>query len=235
MALGKHKELNEALNIMAKFNQMPEIKLDLQHLSSADLKLQSPTNSRIFSIILRPYPNFFKLLALIILYNAISLNYIGVTVGITSLLQINPYFIYSLSAVFEFVGIILCFMNDRIGRKKALLIHLFITSVSSLVVAFLPDEAEFSWFLVFKVLFFLIARTMVSAAFNTFIVYSAELYEVRVRSTAVVILGSLGYFSSLISPQINQLKTLIWQPLPYLIYATTGFVSCFLLTFLPQF
>ena len=234
MALGKHRELNEALNIMAKFNQMPGIELDLQHLNGVDLKFNTPTNNQIFSIILRPYPNFFKLLALIILYNAISLNYVGVTVGITSLLQINPYFIFSLSAVFEFLGIIICFLNDRIGRKKALFIHLLITSVSSLVVAFVPDRDYFSWFLVLKILFFLIARTMVSAAFNTFIVYSAELYEVRVRNTAVVILGSLGYFSSLISPQINQLKALVWQPLPYLIYATTGFVACFLLNFLPE-
>ena len=233
--MAKNTDLQQ---FMKKFDKISQEKffVEDQLLKSTEPEDHSlrPTNSEIFSIIFKPISNFLKFLALITVYNAISLNYIGVTVGITNLLQINPYYTFSLSALFEFVGTILCFINNRLGRKKALFIYLLITSVSTLMVAFVPYSDYFSWFLILKIIFFLIARTMISAAFNTIIVYSAELYEVRARNTAVVILGSFGYFASLISPQINQLKTVVWQPLPYFIYAMSGFVSCLILRFMPE-
>jgi len=128
----------------------------------------------------------------------------------------------------------LCQFNDLFGRKRALLLQILIMSGSLLLNGFLPDDSHGTSFVILKIALFLIAKLMVAAAFNTVIIFNAELYEVKVRNTAITVNGSLGFLGSLLAPQINQLKTLVWQPLPYIIYASAGFVSCSILIFLPE-
>ena len=184
-----------------------------------------------------PYQNFFKMLALFITYNAVIMNYVGVTVGITTLININPYATYILSSIFEFSGIIFCHLNDKTGRKKGLFIQIIIMSTSLLLIGFLPDSDHqkiYEWSNIIKIILYLIAKMMVSAAFNTIIVFSAELYYTEVRTTAITLMGSFGFLASLIAPQVNLLSTTVWRPLPYLIYSSVGFISAAILSFMPE-
>ncbi len=202
------------------------------HQSNQQQKSQFTTD--IYNNFLCPSYNLFKIIALIITYNAVVLNYVGISYGITTLIQINPYTSFILSSVSELIGTMLCQFNDLIGRKRALLLQILIMSGSLLLNGFLPDDSHGMSFVILKIALFLIAKLMVAAAFNTVIIFNAELYEVKVRNTAITVNGSLGFLGSLLAPQINQLKTSVWQPLPYIIYASAGFLSCSILIFLPE-
>ena len=66
------------------------------------------------------------------------------------------------------------------------------------IVAVLPDDgstAEIKWFLFAKICLCLLARLMISAAFNTLIIFSAELYEVKTRTTVLMLLRYFVYNS----------------------------------------
>jgi MFS family permease len=198
-------------------------------------KTVNKNDENIWKTLFKSKQDCLKFIGLLLLFNTVSLNYIGIAIGITTLLEINPYLIFILSSFFEFVGILVCFLNDRLGRKKALFIYLFIVSFASVLIAFLTENInKFEWILYFKLGLFLLARTMVSSAFNTSIIYTAELYEIKNRNTAITIISSFGFLVSLFSPQINALKVLIWNPLPYLIYAFFGIIACAILLFLPE-
>ncbi len=65
----------------------------------------------------------------------------------------------------------------------------------------MPDDsatAEIKWFLFAKICLCLLARLMISAAFNTLIIFSAELYEVKTRTTVMMLLRYLFFVISLI-------------------------------------
>ncbi len=64
--------------------------------------------------------------------------------------------------------------------------------------------------------------------------YTAELYEVKIRNTILAFLMCAGCLLSLISPQINMLEELVWEGIPYLIYASCSLLSTFIVFFLPE-
>lgn len=59
--------------------------------------------------------NYFKLIGLFIVFNVVTFNYVSFTVGITTLLDVNPYFMFLFSSVFEMIGISICHMNNILG------------------------------------------------------------------------------------------------------------------------
>ena len=138
--LNRFDEAYEILKKIAKFNKIKNFKLDKDSsiklmqaahkhelLDLQDLKSQlvnnitktrkKPIHKRIvdFSSILGEDFNYLKLLVLFIVYNVITLIYVGVTVGITSLSDINPYIIFLFSSLFELIGIVICHINNYIG------------------------------------------------------------------------------------------------------------------------
>ena len=248
--MGRYDEAFEILKKIAQvngernfeLNKEPSIKLMQSRTNqltdeNKEIEYENEKGTGFLSIICCPKFNFFKIIALIVLFNSVTLNYIGVALGITTVLQLNPYVLYILSSVFEFLGATVCHLNDRLGRKRALFIYLLLLSISSLLTAFLPEDSENSKFKILlytKILFCFFARCMVSAAFNTMIIFTAELYEVRIRNTIIMFLGSIGCIGSLLTPQINLLRTLVWQPLPYLVYTSTAFISSGIILFLPE-
>ena len=88
----------------------------IENETNSDLKdASSQTNcSKIFC----SWKSLIKIFALFILFISINLNYFSIAIGITTVIQINPYLMYLLSSCFEFVGVILCHLNDIIGRRK---------------------------------------------------------------------------------------------------------------------
>jgi MFS family permease len=139
----------------------------------------------------------------------------------------------------EVVGTILCHLNDRFGRKKMMIIFLASASVVCLIVAVLPQSSGksqsgsgLSWSSVLKIVFASLGKCMTSAAFNSCYIYNSLLYPTSVRSTAVLFTSNIGRIGSYISPQVNSLRNLVWQPLPYIIFSSFSFfasVSVFLL------
>lgn len=184
-----------------------------------------------------PLNNFFKLAVLFFIWNSINLNYSGVALGIISALDVNPFFMFFLSAIFEALGILTCLANDRIGRKRALFIQLFLVSICSFLISLLPDKLSFvhtDILTYIKVGLALIGRCLISGSYNTVYIFASELYEVKVRSTAILFLSSSGCLSTLIAPQINMLRVFVWRPLPYIIFGASTFISSLLIYILPE-
>lgn len=59
--------------------------------------------------------NYFKLIGLFIVFNLVTFIYVSFTVGITTLLDVNPYFMFLFSSVFEMIGISICHLNNILG------------------------------------------------------------------------------------------------------------------------
>ena len=252
---GRYEEAYEVFKKIAKFNGIKnfenntEASLKLMHTQNYLIvcetnKLTSNNCSSLrmkwirFREFLGPKFSFFQLASLLVCFNAVTLNYVGITIGITTLLQINPYTIYFLSSLFELFGVFVCYLNDYLGRKRALLIHLFLLILFSILVTVLPDDDKLAtgiqWFLIAKTSFTLLARTMISAAFNTLLIYTAELYDVNIRNSVMAFLSSTGCISSLLSPQINSLQDLVWKPLPHLVYTCCAILTSIIIFYLPE-
>jgi OCT family organic cation transporter-like MFS transporter 4/5 len=203
--------------------------------TNSEAKLSAVT---IFKHIFCKRESIKKIYLLIYIWVAISLLYFGVSLGITSLDFINPYLIYLISSVFEVIGLSLCYLNDRIGRKKALLLYLTIASITCSIVAIIPKDNqvkfEITTRIIIKMALALIGKCMVSAAFNTCNMFTVESYPTNVRNTVILFLTCIGGIGSLISPHINSLRSLVWQPLPYIIFSACSFLACFCLLFLPE-
>jgi hypothetical protein len=88
----------------------------LKNEKTTDLK-EASSQSNCFKIFYS-WKSLLKISALFILFISINVNYFSIAIGITTVIQINPYLMYLLSSCFEFVGVILCHINDIIGRRK---------------------------------------------------------------------------------------------------------------------
>lgn len=195
------------------------------------------STKQILSTIFRPKANTLNIYLLIYIWISITLLYFGVSLGITSIELSDPYLIFLISSIAEIIGLSLCYLNDKLGRKKALGGYLFIASLTCSLVATIPQQQPNSfvaWKFIIKMALALLGKCMVSAAFNTCYMFTAELYETSVRNTVILFLTCIGGVGSLISPQINSLRNVVWQQLPYIIFGASSFLACFALFLLPE-
>lgn len=181
--------------------------------------------------------NVFYIIGLFLIWNSINLQYVTTSLGIISSLELNPYILFVLNACFELVGAWFSMLGDWIGRKKAFNLSILIIGLSSIMMTFIPEDDEnideFKYFLFLKVSASLLSRFMQSASYNLSIIYSVNLFDIKIRSTVLLFLGCAGSISTLIAPQINMLKT-TWKHLPYYVNAVSSFVSCAIIFFLPE-
>lgn len=166
--------------------------------------------------------------------------------GITSVGNINPYLMYTLSSLSEFIGYSLCHMNDKLGRKLLFVTYLGLASLMCLSVSFIQlwfepvSSASLSTSLIDqpgKILLMmatLAGKAMASASFNSAYVYTSQMYPTRVRNTLLMLVSSIGRIGSIISPQINLLGELLLKQLPYFIFSLSSFMGCLIIVILPD-
>ena len=188
------------------------------------------------------YPKnvFIKTAILIYVWFALNLLYYGISLGITSINAINPYYMFFLSCVSEVIGVVLCHFNDIYGRKKTFSAFLVISGVTCLIVALIPHDFELttshtmSLSELFIVIFAIIGKGAISGAYNIIYIYTSELYSTNVRNTALLFLVCIGSVGSLIAPQINYMRSIAWNQLPYVIFCANAIIACICVIFLPE-
>ena len=84
-----------------------------------------------------PKNNFIKSTVFFIIWAVIFLLYYGISLGISAFDHVDPYLMYFLSALAEFIGYTLCYLNDYLGRRKTMSCFLFITAITYGIIAFL--------------------------------------------------------------------------------------------------
>jgi hypothetical protein len=67
-----------------------------------------------------------------------------------------------------------------------------------------------------------IGKLMILASFNTFYIFTNQLYHINDRNFAFSFCSSVGRLGFLISPQINLLGDIIWKPLPFIIFSISA-------------
>ena len=120
--MGKHKEAFDVLKRMARINKahfkadytLEWMRESSKILNSDEQEIDSKRNLfSTISEIFYPCDNFLKMMLLFLLWNALSLNYVGVSLSVTSVLKINPYVMFGMSSLFEFLGAAICHFNQK--------------------------------------------------------------------------------------------------------------------------
>jgi len=220
-----------------------QINEDNNLLSTEEKITQTETEKEsqsLFSYLINPIFNSIKTFILTYIWIALSMIYYGVSLGITSISSdFDPYVMYFLSSIAEIVGYAACHLNDKFSRKKVLIGFLGSASLMCLMVALVPSNPEsgnksLTLNSVLIMVFASIGKAMASAAFNSGYVFTTKQYPTNVRNTLVALVSSIGRIGSLVSPQINLLRTLVWAPLPYYVFSAISFIACLLTMFLPD-
>ncbi len=138
---------------------------------------------------------------------------------------------YALSSLAEIVGYSLCFLNDKYGRKRMLLVFLSLSSLVCLIVAFIPVGSNTAWIILVCAL---IGKASASAAFNACYVYTSYFFPTRIQNTMLLFVCSMGRLGSIVSPQINLLGQLVWSQLPYLVFGIGSLFGNVFIILLPS-
>ena len=117
---------------------------------------------------------------------------------------------YFLSAIAEILGYMLCYLNDKLGRKKTLCGFFLIGAFMYGAIALLAETTllDDSTKGILSMILSLIGKCVISGTYNISYIYTSELYPTANRNTAIQFLSCIGSISSLIAPQINLLKNL---------------------------
>ena len=261
IAQKKYKKAYDVLRAIAKSNQKKEFILKESELSllyetnqesgdsfpnetdnnvleNIEINVKVKESQSMLEYLVNPIFNLVKTFLLTYIWIALSMIYYGVGLGITSISSnFDPYLMYFLSSVAEIFGYICCHLNDKFSRKKVLIGFLGSASLMCLTVAVIPqnnDNKTISWNSILIIIFASIGKAMASAAFNSGYVFTSKQYPTNVRNTLVSLVSSIGRVGSLISPQINLLRVLVWDALPYLIFSFTSLIACLFTLFLPD-
>ncbi len=161
--------------------------------------------------------------------------------GVTNIDHINPYLMFLLSACAELLGYTLCYVNTWLGTRRTLGVLMCITALVYVIITIISElmtEPSFSSVFTLKNLLLislgLVGKCTLSGAYTIMYLFTSDAYPVEARSTALLFFNSVAGLTSVVAPQINLLKSLIWSPLPYIIYSTCAFVTCVCIMLTPK-
>ena len=232
----------EILRKMAKTNGRHEYweKMELENYqanSDESTKMDLiavKSNASILKSIFTPKKILIKTCLLFCVWISLILLYYGISLGVTSIDSIDPYLMYFLSTFAELAGYICCYLNEWVGRKRTLSCFFIITSLVYALISYLSLMDEFTARTAVLLVLSLLGKCAISGAYNLIYIYTSELYPTSTRNTVLLLLVCFGGTSSMVAPQINMLKNLVWSPLPYMIYSCFSVFTCICIWFLPD-
>jgi OCT family organic cation transporter-like MFS transporter 4/5 len=172
---------------------------------------------------------------LILLYTwmVILAVYLGIGMGISGNLDkiMNPYLVFLIAAIFEFISIVTCHLTlNRFGRKHPLVVFMLITSISVyLIPIYYESHPNLS------ILFYFLAKYSIGAAQLTCMIFTSELYPTPMRSTGVGLSVALARLGGVWAPQINVLSSTLGSIyIPFIIFSVSSFLAAILCILLPE-
>ncbi len=183
----------------------------------------------IFGRIFKTKENFMKDSLLVYIWMAVMLLYYGISLGVTSIYSADPYLVFFLSTLAELVGYTCSYLSDCLGRKQTIFLFFLLASLDLALMAFLTSAPTPSLVLLALTL---LAKCAVSGAENLINVYTSEMYSVSTRNTMLLLLACSSDVATMAAPQINMLQSLVWSPLPHIVYSCVAMGACVCLWFL---
>ncbi|CAF0726863.1 unnamed protein product [Brachionus calyciflorus] len=224
------------VNLNLDLNDISLIKENLLNYNKKIKQNHHDHNEGIIKTVICDKKNVLYILGLFFVYNSMNLAYVSVSLGMISSLDIDPYLMFILNSLFEVLGSWFSIIGECFGRKRSFSLSIFIVGLCSLLVSLLPDDqndADVKYYLICKVVLSLLSRFMQSTSYNLSLIYCINLFDVKIRSTVVLFLGSCGAITTLVAPQMNMLKS-TWKHLPNYVNAGSSFLSCIILSFMPE-
>ena len=103
---------------------------------------------------------------------------------------------FFLGSIAEFVGYVLCVLNDKFDRKRMMIIFYGLVGVMCLSVVFVPQNSNegttFAWNNVIIIVCASVGKAMASAAINSLYIYTSQSYPTGVRVTLLLFVSSIG-------------------------------------------
>ena len=159
--------------------------------------------------------------------------YLGIGMGISGNLDklIDPYLVFSIAAVCEFVSIVTCHMVlNRYGRKLPLVAFMYLSSVAIYLIPVYYESRP-----AVSVAFYFVAKYAIGAAQLTCMIFTSELYPTPLRSTGVGLSVALARLGGVWAPQINVLSATLGSIyIPFVIFSIVSLVAGTLCLMLPE-
>jgi OCT family organic cation transporter-like MFS transporter 4/5 len=235
-------EADKLLQMISKINKKSFTSMSMNAIDEVALlpnNEQDPKSSGILSELFCPIRNTVKTLFLCYMMTVAALTYYGIGLGLTKMNLTNPYFIYLLSSIAEFIGYSLCYVNQYIGRKKTNIIFFIGTAVSCILVGLATSSAfdkinNGKFRLVAAVVFVTLSKCMISTAQHNLIVYAAELYPTSCRSAGILLISGVSRTGSFLSPFVILMGSLYWPHMPFFLYSLVHVIAVIMCFFLPE-
>uniref|UniRef100_A0A8C5Q1U2 Solute carrier family 22 member 2 n=1 Tax=Leptobrachium leishanense TaxID=445787 RepID=A0A8C5Q1U2_9ANUR len=142
----------------------------------------------------------------------------------------NIYLDFFISAMVELpAALIIIVTVDRIGRRYPWAVACFVTGITCLVTAFIPNGLQ--WL---KVTLGCVSRMGITMSYELICLVNAELYPTFIRNLGIMVCSSMCDLGGTITPFIVYRLADIWQELPLIVFAILGAISGFLVLLLPE-
>jgi OCT family organic cation transporter-like MFS transporter 4/5 len=159
--------------------------------------------------------------------------YLGIGMGISGNLDkfINPYLVFLIAAVCEFVAVVTCHLVlNKLGRKIPLVVFLTINAISIYLI-----PVHFHGYPYISIIFYFLAKYSICAAQVTCMIFTAELYPTSLRSTGVGLSVAIARIGGVWAPQINVLSSTLGSIyMPFYIFSICSLLAAFFCLFLPE-
>ena len=137
---------------------------------------------------------------------------------------------------------LLCFMGipgnaaamylcNRIGRKKTVIIPMFVASIFCMAVAFIHKEEEGK---VIRVVCGMIGKLFIEISLSGIYVWSVELYPTTIRANAMGYLQVTGRIGAASAPWVATGLLSVYSAAPYLVMSGVSFLASCMLLYIPE-
>ncbi|CAD7005956.1 unnamed protein product [Ceratitis capitata] len=160
-------------------------------------------------------------IVIVLVYYGISLNAV--------LLDGDKYNNFMFIALVEIPGFFLpIFIMNRFGRRYSLCATMLLSGLCCLTTALLPTD-EFVW----RLIFFLMGKFLITAAFQILYFFTSEIFPTNVRNSLLSFCSMVGRVGSMVAPLTPVLAN-IHEKAPAILFAICALTSGALALFFPE-
>ena len=142
---------------------------------------------------------------------------------------------FFLSTLAESIGMSSGLFLEKYSRRSLLFLFFILLSIVCILVALIPVNSKDSISLssILIMIFAFIGKALISAVFFLVYHYASLLFPTKVRNTLISYASCTGRIGGLLAPQVILLRSLVWEPMPYMVFSIFSFFAIICVYFLP--
>lgn len=142
----------------------------------------------------------------------------------------NVHVFFALSALVEIpAGFLYYYLQSRVGRKRPLMISMFITGTTCLIAIAVPKDKS-SWIIALTV----ISKFFMSISFSSIYLLATEIYPTVVRAVGLGSCSMMGRVGAIIAPFMKEAAVNVHWSFPLVIIGSFSIFGSLLVILLPE-